>query len=125
MFDSDFTPNRLLQIGQCGCLLAITLFCGGYSSAAQVSNVGTSKPIVVKSPKPVKERPEKFLGEVMSATSQVIIVRGRENPMAVRTFSYAPEIRDKAAYNYGDRVEIQYKSGTDIASRIKVTSKNR
>jgi hypothetical protein len=102
----------------------MTLFCGSYAPA-QVSKVGTSKPIVIKSPKPVKERPEKFLGVVMSATSLLIIVRGQENPMAVRTFSYAPDIRDKAAYNYGDRVEIFYKSGTDVASRIKVTSKKR
>jgi hypothetical protein len=81
-----------------------------------------SKPIIVQS----KAKREKFKGEVMACTSRQITVRSRENIMLVRTFTYTEKVRDqiqqildRGGYQYGDKVEIEYDAGTDVALKIK------
>ncbi len=100
-------------------LAAVTLAAG----APLLGQIDTSKPIQVKT---VKAKMQKFHGTVMNATSAAITVRSSENELAIRTFTYSPKtqaqmqsIIDKGGYQYGDRVEIQYAEGTDVAVRIK------
>ncbi len=87
------------------------------------AQIDTSKPIRVKEVKPKLVR---FQGEVLNANSVQITVRSRENELAIRTFTYSPRVReqmqkiiDRGGYQYGDKVEIQYEPGSDVALRIK------
>lgn len=73
-----------------------------------------------------KAKPDKFQGRVIFSTSTAITVRSLDNERMIRTFTYAPAARDRmekildqGGYQYGDKVEIFYKPGTDIALRIK------
>jgi hypothetical protein len=101
--------------------LCLAAFGGGAISHAQVT---TSKPIVVKTPKTQAEKPVRFSGEVISSSSELLIVRDQQNPMAVRTFSFAPEIKDKRTYEHGEKVEIQYRRDTDVALHISSKGKS-
>jgi len=87
------------------------------------AQIDTSKPIPIKTLKP---RLVKFRGEVMNATAAAITVRSLENEAVIRTFSYSPKVGermqaiiDHGGYQYGDRVEIQYEAGSNVARRIK------
>ncbi len=86
------------------------------------AQVGTSKPVTVKQP---KKKLERFKGEVLTATSVQIIVRSRTDERVIRTFSYTPEVRekmlkiiDRGGYQHGDKVEIYYQPGSDVAVKI-------
>ena len=87
------------------------------------AQVDTSKSIPIKTVKPKLER---FRGEVLNATSAAITVRSQENERLIRTFTYSPEVRDtmqkiidRGGYQYGDKVDIRYEAGSDVALRIK------
>lgn len=79
--------------------------------------------IKVSSPKPKKE---KFKGEVLHATRVAITVRSRDNRNLVRTFTYDTKLSKKVnkqfdenkLYRHGDRVEITYVAGGDMALKI-------
>ncbi len=89
-----------------------------------LSQVGDTAPIVIKTPKPKKE---KFKGEVVSVTRVAITVRSRETYNLVRTFTFdeklATEIGEQwdknQPYQFADRVEIEYIAGGDVATKIK------
>ncbi len=100
--------------------LALWLACAALCAAAQQ---GASKPIVLKLP---KQKLATFKAEVMSATNYSITVRSRENNSLVRTFTYTEQTRaqmqktiDAGGYHYGDKVEIQFDPGSDVAVKIK------
>jgi hypothetical protein len=117
------------KIGRCGCPFAV-LVLAALVSRAQVQNpaqsVDTSQPIVVKSSKPPQPKPLRFLGEVLSSNTQSMTVRSRDNARMIRTFTYAQGLHDsmqqidaRGGYQYGDKVEVEYAPGSDIALRIK------
>jgi len=69
----------------------------------------------------------KFHGEVLHQVEGQITVRSLDSnrPRAILTFSYSAKIRDQmekildsGGYQYGDKVEIFYTSGTTVALRI-------
>lgn len=105
-------------------LLAVALLAGAQTPArAQLSG---SIAVRSSSPKSSQNKPEKFLGKVIFTTSTAITVRSRDNARMIRTFTYGPAIRDQelkilnqGGYQYGDKVEIFYKLGSDVALRIK------
>jgi hypothetical protein len=111
------TRNRHLTTGL---LLLLPLVWAGNVATQQSSG----KPIRVEAPKPKKE---KFKGEVLVATRQSLVVRGRENKNLVRTFTYSEKVAAKInkwfdenkIFKHGDRVEIVYLAGTDQAVKIK------
>ena len=87
------------------------------------AQVETEKPIQLKTP---RKKFEKFKGEVLSMTNVQIIVRSQANERVIRSFSFAPELREKmqqiidqGGYQYGDRVEILCEPGSDVAIKIK------
>ncbi len=89
------------------------------------AQVETGKPIQLKAP---KKKIVKFKAEVLSMTNVQIIVRSRENERVIRTFTFAPDVREKmqkiidqGGYQHGDRVVIQHEPGSDVA--IKITGK--
>ncbi len=107
-------------------ILASVLAVAAWSAAAipaRTQSLDTSKPIQVKA---VKPKVVKFQGEVMHANSAAITVRSSENERIIRTFSYSPKIReqmqhiiDAGGYRYGDKVQIRYEAGSDVALQIK------
>lgn len=91
-----------------------------------VSSIDTSQPIVIKSSKPAAPKTAKLLGEFVSSTPSSVTVRERANTYHLHTFTYAPQIRTqmsqiaaRGGYRYGDKVEIDYTAGSDVALRIK------
>lgn len=108
--------SRVLLLG--ALMLSVCAF-----SAAQISSVDTSKPIVVRNPHPPKVKLGQFFGQVLSSNPKSITVRSKENLMAVRTFTYADNLSARN-FAYGQPVEIDYTPGSDVAQRIK-TAKPR
>jgi len=93
--------------------------CGG-TACAQVSE---APPIRVKGKAP---RSERFKGEVLHADSISMMVRDRKDPRFIRTFTYSPKVKEqmgkiiaRGGYQYGDKVEIRYQAGQDVALAIK------
>jgi hypothetical protein len=63
---------------------------------------------------------------VMNMLYQSIQVRGLADLREIHTFTYAPEIRDKmqeifnaGGFHYGDKVEVWYRPGDNVAVKIK------
>jgi len=87
--------------------------------------VDTSQPIVVTS-NPPKGGTEKFKGQVLSSNSESMVVRGGANLMLVRTYNFSPSVHAKmlqiiahGGYRYGDKVEIESETGSNVALNIK------
>jgi hypothetical protein len=109
-----------------GAWLIAGLFAGAIGMGAQVQSVDTSQPIVVKSSKPASPKHLRFLGEFLSSTPSAVTVRDPNNTYTIRTFSYAPDVRakmlqiaGKGGFHHGDKIEIEYATGSDVALRIK------
>jgi hypothetical protein len=118
--------EAMTGISRWGYLLALVALAAAAPSRAQVPSADTSKAIVIKTLKPSTAKLAKFPGDVLSSTSQSITVRSRDHEQLIRTFTYAANIRDKmqqildqGGYQYGDKVEIDYQPGTDVALLIK------
>ncbi len=110
----------MIRFRSCALLLSAALLAAAAPLCAQVD---VSKPIPVKTVKPKLER---FQGEVVQASAVSISVRSRENERVIRSFTYSAELREKmqrllesGGYQYGDKVEIQFQTGSDVALRIK------
>jgi Spy/CpxP family protein refolding chaperone len=105
-------------------LIAVALaFAFTAASPAVRAQVETAPPIKLKSPKPKRL---KFKGEVLTANTQQLVVRSRENSAIVRTFSYTLESRekmqkiiDRGGYQHGDKIEVEYEAGSDVAIKFK------
>lgn len=83
--------------------------------------------VKVKQPKTLKW----FKGEVLHADQLSIIVRDRQDPRFIRTFTYSPKVKEemdkileRGGFQYGDKVQIRYQpdqsaSGKDVALDIR------
>jgi len=67
----------------------------------------------------------KFKGIVVTANIAAIIVRDPKNQRRQVGFSYSPPVRDKmlkivnaGGFRYGDKVTVEYSSGTLVALKI-------
>lgn len=106
-------------------LLAIAAIICGIPTVPGLAqeSANTSKPIPVKT---VKAKAAQFKGTVMHANTAQITVRGKENELAVRTFTLSPQLAEKmqqiinqGGFQYGDKVRIEYDSATSTALKIK------
>jgi hypothetical protein len=77
-------------------------------------------------PVPQSQKIIKARFEVLHMLYQSIQVRSLVNMRELHTFTYSPEIRDKmqnilnaGGYQYGDKVEVWYRRGGDVAVKIK------
>ncbi len=101
-------------------LLAAGLAVVGGIAPAQVSD---APPIRVKVKAPKSQR---FQGEVLHADAISMMVRDRKDPRFIRTFTYSLKVKQqmdkvlaRGGYQYGDKVEIRYQAGEDVALAIK------
>jgi hypothetical protein len=99
------------------------------AQAAEVAKIAV--PIVVKIINAVAEKGSKpkdsnwLKAEVVHADSNSIIVREQQNEMAIHTFNFSPEMRDRmqaildqGGFQYGDKISILYMPGQTVALRI-------
>jgi hypothetical protein len=89
--------------------------------SAYAQKADTQKTVHSDSAKPIKTR-----FEVVHMFPDSIQVRSLVNGYEIHTFVYSDRIRNRmqalfnqGGYQYGDKVEIWYQPGTDVALRIK------
>lgn len=120
-FRLHFGVKHLAAVG-----VLLGLGCGACYAQDPVV-IGTAAAIAVQTIKPKKQSPyPKFEGTVMNSNNVLITVRGKENELAVRTFTLSQEARDKiqkiidkGGYQYGDKVTVFYDPSTNQAIKIK------
>lgn len=106
-------------------LAACAVWVAAVPASAQVTTAPAIK-IKAKGVRTQEAKPAKTRFEVLHMMSTGIQVRSLENGLEIHTFVYSDQIRDamlkmidQGGYQYGDKVEIQYKPGTDVALKIK------
>ena len=112
-------------------VLAAAVLAGVSCGVAQAQDpivVGTAAAAVIQAIKPAKKQSPypKFQGTVMNSNNVLITVRGKENELAVRTFTLTEEasqkmqkIMDKGGYQYGDKVTVYFEPATSKAIKFK------
>ncbi len=73
----------------------------------------------------VSDKILKFRGTVVSANIATIILRNPKNLSQQMGFSFSPAVRDQmvkilntGGYKYGDKVTVEYASGTTVALKL-------
>lgn len=71
-------------------------------------------------------KPAKTQYEVLYMMTTAIQVRSLTNGLEIHTFAYSDQIREsmlnllnQGGYQYGDKVQIEYMPGTEVALKIK------
>lgn len=113
------TFSRLLMAAGALCALAVSV-----SAQVTTAPVIKLKPVHTQQPQPPKPAKTRF--EVLHMMTTGIQVRSLDNGLEIHTFTYSDQIRDpmrklldQGGYQYGDKVEIQYQPGTEVALKIK------
>ena len=82
--------------------------------------------LTIKKSTPDPTKPLKARFEVLHMLTGAIQVRSSANNLELHTFTYSDAIRDnmqklfdKGGYQYGDKVDIWYLPGKDVALKIK------
>src|SRR6202795_2861535 len=116
---SNKNPARLLLAFCALCALV-------FSTSAQVTTAPVIKIKPVHTQQPQLAKPAKTRFEVLHMMTTGIQVRSLVNGLEIHTFTYSDQIRDpmrklldQGGYQYGDKVEIQYQPGTEVALKIK------
>ena len=104
-----------------GVLYAVAL-----SASAQVTTAPVIKLKPVHTKQPQQAKPAKTTFEVLHMMTTGIQVRSLANTMEIHTFTYSDKIHgamvdllNQGGYQYGDKVEIQYQPGSEVALKIK------
>jgi hypothetical protein len=111
-------------------VLAAALGLFASAARAQLGQALMAAPIVTRVishvlPKGTPAGTNWIKAEVVHADANTIIVREQANEMAIHTFNFAPELRDKmqamldkGGYQYGDKIDILYQPNQTVALRI-------
>jgi hypothetical protein len=90
------------------------------------AQVSTEPPIIIKQTRAQEPKPVKTRFAVLHMMPNAIQVRSLVDEREIHTFTYSAQIRDqmlklldRGGYQFDDKVEIEYKSGTDVALKIK------
>jgi hypothetical protein len=96
------------------------------STSAQVTTAPVIKLKPIHTQQAKQAKPQKTQFEVLYMMRTGIEVRSLINGLEIHTFTYSDQIRDamlklldQGGYQYGDKVEIQYQLGTEVALKIK------
>lgn len=114
------TRNRKLALLLAGVGAACAL-----SASARAQEV--TRPIIpIKPLHPPNEKPVKTRFQVLHMMPTAIQVQSVTDEREIRTLTYSGQIRDqmqklfdKGGYQFGDKVVIEYRPGTDVALKIK------
>ena len=104
-------------------VFAAVIALGALGSVARPQDINTAQPIVVK------QKPSKAVwmkATVVHADAASLIVRERDNQMAIHTFSYSDDAKakmqniiDNGGYQSGDNIKVLYMLGSETAIRFK------
>jgi hypothetical protein len=118
MTDNKRFPYWLLAAG--------VLYGVALSASAQVTTAPVIKLKPVHTEQPRQAKPAKTAFEVLHMMTTGIQVRSVANAMEIHTFTYSDKIHDamlnllnQGGYQYGDKVEIEYQPGIEVALKIK------
>lgn len=112
------------------CVVAAGLAISAGAAQAQVVETVVAAPIITKvirtiTPKGAPAGTSWLKAEVIFASANAIVVREQANELAIHSFSFAPELKDKmqaildkGGYQYGDKVNILCQPGQTVALRI-------
>lgn len=85
----------------------------------------TAAPIVVKQTTPKATKALWLKAEVVHADRTAIVVRERDNLVAIHTFTYSPQLKtrmetfaDQGGFQAGDKVKILYQPGQSVALKL-------
>jgi hypothetical protein len=86
-----------------------------------------TRPIIpIKPLHPPNEKPVKSRFQVLRMMTTAIQVQSVADEREIHTFAYSDQIRDQmrnlldqGGYQYGDKVVIEYRPGTEVALKIK------
>jgi len=117
------TDNKRLSL----LLAAAAVLCAlAISARAQVTTAPVIKLKPVHTQQPQQAKLAKTTFEVLHMMTTGIQVRSLTNGLEIHTFTYSDKIHDamlallnQGGYQYGDKVEIQYQPGSDVALKIK------
>ena len=105
-------------------LCLATLAVGVAAVSARAQDVNT--PVITIKSNPPSTKPLKTRFEVVRMFPNSIQVRSLTNGLELHTFAYSSQIQDtmqklfdQGGYQYGDKVEIWYMQGVDVALKIK------
>jgi len=115
-------PSRTLALLPVAALAVCTLAISARSQEINTPII-TVKPAQTSQSKLLKAR-----FEVLHMLPNSIQVRSLVNGLEIHTFAYSDQIRanmqkvfDQGGYQYGDKIEIWYQPGTEVALKIKGT----
>jgi hypothetical protein len=104
-------------------VFAAVIALGALGSVARPQDINTAQPIVVK------QKPSKAVwmkATVVHADAASLIVRERDNQMAIHTFSYSDDAKakmqniiDNGGYQSGDNIKVLYMPGSETAIKFK------
>jgi D-alanyl-D-alanine carboxypeptidase len=104
---------------------ASAVFAAAVPARAQVTAAPAIK-TKAKSVQTQETKPTKTRFQVLHMMNTAIQVQSLVNEREIHTFTYADPIRDQmqklldqGGYQFGDKVVIQYKPGTEVALKIK------
>src|ERR1700736_144080 len=108
-------------------LVAAAAVCAAALSAgAQVTTAPVIKLKPMHTQQASQTKPAKTQFEVLHMMTTGIQVRSLVNGLEIHTFAYSDQIRDamlklldQGGYQYGDKVEIEYQPGSEVALKIK------
>ena len=97
-----------------------------FAAVPAAAQVTTGKVIKAKSVHTQEVKLAKTRFEVLHMMATGIQVRSLVNGLEIHTFTYSDQIHDEmlrlidqGGYQYGDKIEIQYQPGTEVALKIK------
>jgi hypothetical protein len=97
-----------------------------FSPGILVRAQAPTAPIVIKSKPAPAEKPIKARFEVLHMMASAVQVRSLADEREIHTFTYSDKIRDRmqalfnnGGFQYGDKVEIYYMRGSEVALNIK------
>lgn len=103
----------------------VTTAAAAAAVAKVVSPVITKVYDVVTRRQPTPEGSEWLKAEVIHADAVTLIVRERDNGMAIHTFNFSPDLQpkmqamlDKGGFQYGDKVSILFMPQQTVALRV-------
>ena len=116
------THNKIFSL----LLVAACTVCVAVAPARAQVTTAPAIHVTAKAAHTQEAKPAKTRFEVLHMTTSGIQVRSLVNGLEIHTFIYSDQIRDamlklidQGGYQYGDKIEIQYKPGTDVALKIK------
>jgi hypothetical protein len=107
-------------------LLLLAVGAAWAASAPAPAQEVTRPVIPIKPLHPPNEKPVKSRFQVLRMMTTAIQVQSVADEREIHTFAYSDQIRDQmrnlldqGGYQYGDKVVIEYRPGTEVALKIK------